>query len=225
MVLIWQAFRVRGSVLCLRGMAGGGLVGGGVGVEKTKNSGIKTDSATDRTRAVDKGNMNKGGHVNKGRRCIRTYHSRIFRGLKGLVYNKGMANSKITEKFARMKEGKVNCEFWLSAEAVKALIRMVELTGVTQASIVEMSLVAMLVGFTNNPYYEQLINQEETMREIRNRYPAQLSKFSFDELRRHQYGERTRWPRCVRPRSDSVRCPLRRHGIATHFPTAFLRNR
>ena len=115
--------------------------------------------------------------------CLRTSHPRNFSGLKGLVYNKGMANSKITEKFARMKEGKVNCEFWLSAEAVKALIRMVELTGVTQASIIEMSLVAMLVGFTNNPYYEQLINQPETMREIRNRYPAQLSKFSFDELR------------------------------------------
>ena len=78
-----------------------------------------------------------------------------------------------------MKEGKVDCNFWLSAEAVKALTRMVELTGVTQASIIEMALVAMLVGFTNNPYYEQLINQPETMREIRNRYPAQLSKFSF----------------------------------------------
>ena len=122
-------------------------------------------------------------HVRTQLRRIRIFHPRNFCGLKGLVYNKGMANSKITEKFARMKEGKVNCEFWLSAEAVKALIRMVELTGVTQASIVEMSLVAMLVGFTNNPYYEQLINQEETMREIRNRYPAQLSKFSFDELR------------------------------------------
>ena len=94
-----------------------------------------------------------------------------------------MAKSNITNKFAMMKEGKVNCNFWLSAEAVKALVRMVELTGTTQTSIVEMSLVAMLVGMTNNPYYEQLINQEETMREIRNRYPAQLSKFSFDELR------------------------------------------
>ena len=94
-----------------------------------------------------------------------------------------MAKSNITNKFAMMKEGKVNCNFWLSAEAVKALIRMVELTGTTQTSIVEMSLVAMLVGMTNNPYYEQLINQEETMRDIRNRYPAQLSKFSFDELR------------------------------------------
>ena len=89
----------------------------------------------------------------------------------------------MTDRFAKMKEGKVDCNFWLSAEAVKALVRMVELTGVTQASIIEMSLVAMLVGFTNNPYYEQLINQPETMREIRNRYPAQLSKFSFDELR------------------------------------------
>ena len=94
-----------------------------------------------------------------------------------------MAKSNITNKFAMMKEGKVDCNFWLSAEAVKALTRMVELTGTTQASIIEMALVAMLVGFTNNPYYEQLINQEETMREIRNRYPAQLSKFSFDELR------------------------------------------
>ena len=94
-----------------------------------------------------------------------------------------MAKSNITNKFAMMKEGKVDCNFWLSAEAVKALVRMVELTGTTQTSIVEMSLVAMLVGMTSNPYYEQLINQEETMREIRNRYPAQLSKFSFDELR------------------------------------------
>ena len=94
-----------------------------------------------------------------------------------------MAKSNITNKFAMMKEGKVDCNFWLSAEAVKALTRMVELTGTTQASIIEMALVAMLVGFTNNPYYEQLINQPETMREIRNRYPAQLSKFSFDELR------------------------------------------
>ena len=171
------------------------MAGGKGGGEKTKNSGNETDSATNRTRAVDKGNMNKGGHVNKGRRCIRTYHHRIFRGLKGLVYNKGMANSKITEKFARMKEGKVNCEFWLSAEAVKALIRMVELTGTTQTSIVEMSLVAMLVGFTNNPYYEQLINQPETMREIRNRYPAQLSKFSFDELRSRALRGRTHMQR------------------------------
>ena len=94
-----------------------------------------------------------------------------------------MATNKTTNRFAMMKEGKVDCNFWLSAEAVKALVRMVELTGTTQTSIVEMSLVAMLVGMTNNPYYEQLINQEETMREIRNRYPAQLSKFSFDELR------------------------------------------
>ena len=97
----------------------------------------------------------------------------------------------MTDRFAKMKEGKVNCEFWLSAEAVKALVRMVELTGSTQAAIVEMSLVAMLVGFTNNPYYEQLINQPETMREIRNRYPAQLSKFSFDELRSRALRGRT----------------------------------
>ena len=127
--------------------------------------------------------MNEGGHVNKGRRCIRTYHSRIFRSLKALVYNYCMANSKITEKFARMKEGKVNCEFWLSAEAVKALVRMVEITGTTQSSIIEMSLVAMLVGMTSNPYYDQLINQEETMRLIKDHYPKQISKFSFDELR------------------------------------------
>ena len=94
-----------------------------------------------------------------------------------------MGNNNITKRFAMMKEGKIDCKFWLSAEAVKALVRMVELTGSTQTAIIEMSLVAMLVGFTNNPYYEQLINQPETMREIRNRYPGQLSKFSFDELR------------------------------------------
>ena len=106
-----------------------------------------------------------------------------------------MGNSRVTERFAMMKEGKVDCNFWLSAEAVKALVRMVELTGVTQTSIVEMSLVAMLVGMTNNPYYEQLINQEETMRDIRNRYPAQLSKFSFDALRSRALRGRTHMQR------------------------------
>lgn len=31
-LLVWQASRVRGSLVCLRGMAGGGLVvGGGMG--------------------------------------------------------------------------------------------------------------------------------------------------------------------------------------------------
>ena len=106
-----------------------------------------------------------------------------------------MAKSNITNRFAMMKEGKVDCNFWLSAEALKALTRMVELTGVTQASIIEMALVAMLVGFTNNPYYDQLINQEETMREIRSRYPAQLSKFSFDELRSRALRGRTHMQR------------------------------
>ena len=106
-----------------------------------------------------------------------------------------MATNKTTNRFAMMREGKVDCNFWLSAEAIKALTRMVELTGVTQASIIEMALVAMLVGFTNNPYYEQLINQEETMREIRNRYPAQLSKFSFDALRSRALRGRTHMQR------------------------------
>ena len=106
-----------------------------------------------------------------------------------------MGNSRVTERFAMMKEGKVNCQFWLSAEAMKALVRMVEITGTTQSSIIEMSLVAMLVGMTNNPYYEQLINQEETMRDIRNRYPAQLSKFSFDELRSRALRGRTHMQR------------------------------
>ena len=106
-----------------------------------------------------------------------------------------MATNKTTNRFALMREGKVDCNFWLSAEAVKALTRMVELTGVTQASIIEMALVAMLVGFTNNPYYEQLINQEETMREIRSRYPAQLSKFSFDALRSRALRGRTHMQR------------------------------
>ena len=106
-----------------------------------------------------------------------------------------MATNKTTNRFALMREGKVDCNFWLSAEAIKALTRMVELTGVTQASIIEMALVAMLVGFTNNPYYEQLINQEETMREIRSRYPAQLSKFSFDALRSRALRGRTHMQR------------------------------
>lgn len=106
-----------------------------------------------------------------------------------------MGNSRVTERFAMMKEGKVNCQFWLSAEAVKALMRMVEITGTTQSSIIEMSLVAMLVGMTSNPYYDQLINQEETMRDIRNRYPAQLSKFSFDELRSRALRGRTHMQR------------------------------
>ena len=106
-----------------------------------------------------------------------------------------MGNSRVTERFAMMKEGKVNCQFWLSAEAMKALVRMVEITGTTQSSIIEMSLVAMLVGMTSNPYYDQLINQEETMRDIRNRYPAQLSKFSFDELRSRALRGRTHMQR------------------------------
>lgn len=106
-----------------------------------------------------------------------------------------MGNSRVTERFAMMKEGKVNCQFWLSAEAMKALVRMVEITGTTQSSIIEMSLVAMLVGMTSNPYYDQLINQEETMRDIRNRYPAQLSKFSFDQLRSRALRGRTHMQR------------------------------
>ena len=106
-----------------------------------------------------------------------------------------MTSNKVTDRFASMSAGKVDCSFFLSAEAVKALMRMVEITGTTQASIIEMSLVAMLVGMTNNPYYEQLINQEETMRDIRNRYPAQLSKFSFDELRSRALRGRTHMQR------------------------------
>ena len=94
-----------------------------------------------------------------------------------------MASNKVTDRFASMSAGKVDCSFFLSAEAVKALMRMVEITGTTQASIIEMALVAMLVGMTSNPYYEQLINQEETMRLIKDHYPKQISKFSFDELR------------------------------------------
>jgi len=106
-----------------------------------------------------------------------------------------MTSNKVTDRFASMSAGKVDCSFFLSAEAVKALMRMVEITGTTQSSIIEMSLVAMLVGMTNNPYYEQLINQEETMRDIRNRYPAQLSKFSFDELRSRALRGRTHMQR------------------------------
>ena len=94
-----------------------------------------------------------------------------------------------------MKEGKVNCQFWLSAEAMKALVRMVEITGTTQSSIIEMSLVAMLVGMTNNPYYEQLINQEETMKVIRAHYPKQIGKFSFDQLRSRALRGRTHMQR------------------------------
>ena len=106
-----------------------------------------------------------------------------------------MAKSNITNRFAMMKEGKVDCNFWLSAEAVKALTRMVELTGVTQASIIEMALVAMLVGFTNNPYYEDLINQEETMKVIRAHYPKSIGKFSFDQLRSRALRGRTHMQR------------------------------
>ena len=106
-----------------------------------------------------------------------------------------MGNSRVTERFAMMKEGKVNCQFWLSAEAMKALVRMVEITGTTQASIIEMSLVAMLVGFTNNPYYEDLINQEETMRVIKAHYPKQIGKFSFDQLRSRALRGRTHMQR------------------------------
>ena len=106
-----------------------------------------------------------------------------------------MGNSRVTERFAMMKEGKVNCQFWLSAEAMKALVRMVEITGTTQSSIIEMSLVAMLVGMTSNPYYDQLINQEETMRLIKDHYPKQIGKFSFDQLRSRALRGRTHMQR------------------------------
>lgn len=106
-----------------------------------------------------------------------------------------MTSNKVTDRFASMSAGKVDCSFFLSAEAVKALMRMVEITGTTQASIIEMALVAMLVGFTNNPYYEDLINQEETMRLIKDHYPKQISKFSFDQLRSRALRGRTHMQR------------------------------
>ena len=106
-----------------------------------------------------------------------------------------MTSNKVTDRFASMSAGKVDCSFFLSAEAVKALMRMVEITGTTQASIIEMALVAMLVGFTNNPYYEDLINQEETMRVIKAHYPKQIGKFSFDQLRSRALRGRTHMQR------------------------------
>lgn len=106
-----------------------------------------------------------------------------------------MSNNKVTDRFASMSAGKVDCSFFLSAEAVKALMRMVEITGTTQASIIEMALVAMLVGFTNNPYYEGLINQEETMKVIRAHYPKSIGKFSFDQLRSRALRGRTHMQR------------------------------
>ena len=90
-----------------------------------------------------------------------------------------------------MKEGKVNCQFWLSAEAMKALVRMVEITGTTQSSIIEMSLVAMLVGMTNNPYYEGLLDNNATMQKIKHKYPKSIDKFSFDKVRERALKGRT----------------------------------
>ena len=86
---------------------------------------------------------------------------------------------------------KIDLHHKLSPEAIKAMMRLIELTGMTQSSVIEMSLIALLVGLTNNPYYEGLVNQKETMDHIKERYPKLLDKFGFDRVRSRALRGRT----------------------------------
>jgi hypothetical protein len=100
-------------------------------------------------------------------------------------------NNRRADIWSKINPEKIDTHHKISPEAVKALIRMVELTGMTQAAIIEMAVVALLVGMTNNPYYEGLLDNNATMQNIKHRYPKSIDKFGFDKVRERALKGRT----------------------------------
>ena len=75
-------------------------------------------------------------------------------------------NNRRADLWSKINPEKIDVHHKISPEAVKAMIRLVELTGMTQGSIIEMAVVALVVGMTNNPYYEGLVDNNATMQKI-----------------------------------------------------------
>ena len=113
------------------------------------------------------------------------------------------ANKNGKNLWSRISPEKINVHNKLSPESLKAMLRLVDLTGMTQSSIIEMALVALLVGMTNNPYYEDLIKPDELRNQIKDRYPKNWSKFTFD---------------VVRDRALRGRTPIQRAWLKTYVP-------